>query len=52
MALTDFEIRGLGDGHQRGPLTLTSVAELKAVELSLPVLRLRDVAAGNGTFPH
>ena len=50
--LTDFEIPGSATDHHRGPLTLTSVAERLAVEMSLPVLRVRDAAAGNGIFPH
>ena len=33
-------------GHLRGPVTLTPIAERLAVELSLPVLRLRSIAAG------
>ena len=32
--------------HIRGPVTLTHIAELQAVELSLPFLRLRSVVAG------
>ena len=35
-----------GHGHLRGPVTLTPIAKRLAVELSLPVLRLRSVAAG------
>ena len=37
------------DGHLLGPVTLTPVAERFAVELSLPVLRLRSVEAGSWT---
>ena len=33
------------NGHLRGPVTLTPIAERLAVELSLPVLQLRSVAA-------
>ena len=42
------------NGHLRGPLTLTPVAEHLVVELSLSVLRLRTVAAGIRTpkLPH
>ena len=35
------------NGHLREPVTLTPVAEHFAVELSLPVLRLRSVANGD-----
>ena len=34
------------NGHLRGPVTLTSNAERLSVELSLPDLRFRSVAAG------
>ena len=34
------------NGHLRGPVTLTPVAERLSVELSLPFLRLSCVAAG------
>ena len=34
------------NGHLRGPVTLTSIAESFALGLSLPFLRLRSVAAG------
>ena len=32
------------NGHLRGPVTLTPVAEHLTVELSLPVIRLQSVA--------
>ena len=35
----------LYNDHLRGPMTLTPIAENFAVELSLPVLRLKSVAA-------
>ena len=40
-------------GHLRGPVTLTPISERLAVDLSLPVLHLRSVAAGIRTpnFP-
>ena len=40
------------NGHLRGPVTLTPVAERLAVELSLPVLflRLMSVATGDRTL--
>ena len=40
------------DGHLHGPVTLTTNTERLAVELSLPILRLRSVAAldSNPTF--
>ena len=34
------------NGHLQGPLTLTRFGELLAVELFLPALRFRSVAAG------
>ena len=34
------------NGHLQGPVTLTPIAERLAVELSLPVFRLRSVTAG------
>ena len=37
------------NGHFRGPVTLIPIAEHLAVELSLPVLRLRSVAARTHT---
>ena len=41
------------NGHRRGPVTLSPVAERLAVELSLPVfLRLRSVATGDQTLRH
>ena len=42
------------NGNLRGHVTLTPVAERMVVELSLPLLRLRSVAAVNLTsnLPH
>ena len=37
-------------GHLQGPVTLTLIAERLALELSLPVLLLRSVAAGIRTL--
>ena len=37
------------NGHLRGPVTLTPVAERLAVELSSPVLRIRSVVTGDRT---
>ena len=42
-------LRHVYDGLLRGPVPLTPVAERLAVELTLPVLRLRSVATGYRT---
>ena len=39
------------NGHFRGPVILTSIARYFAVELSLPVFRLRSVAAKTPHIP-
>ena len=39
-------MKAVYNGHLRGPVTLTPIAERFAMELSLPVLRLRSVAVG------